>query len=77
MAGYVPPPPPEPGSQRWKHDRMFEYLMHYFPKSLPEHNCIVKLPDVAGHTLGYAAIFYHKGSGWDYFQCDSITGSGT
>lgn len=67
MEGYVPLPPPEPGSTRWKDQQAFRWVVDRF-KGLPEKSCIIKLPA----DWGYFAVRYHRGSGYDYWRTDSL-----
>lgn len=67
MEGYVPTPPPEPGTPRWKDDQAFHYALDVY-NGLPERSVVLKLPA----DWGYFAIEYHPNRGWSYFRVDSI-----
>lgn len=67
MEGYVPSPPPGPGTPRWKDEQAFKYALDKF-NGLPKRNVIMKLPA----DWGYFAIRYYPNRGHDYFRIDYI-----
>lgn len=70
LNGYVPQPPPEKGSSRWKNEVAQSYATQagWFIAE----NSIHRLPVVQGVALGYFAIRYVAGVGWDGFRVDEI-----
>lgn len=66
---YVPPPPPRMGSEAWKDEMAFTWMVE---KKYTQTTGVYKLPRVNGYDLGYLVVRYYKGEGTDYFRVRDI-----
>lgn len=66
---YIPPDPPEEGSNRWKDDRAFDFAVKF---GFLDKSRVIKLPKMRGYEMGYFVV-RKLGDGTDYFRVDNIT----
>lgn len=67
LEGWTPPAPPEVGSEQWKNQQAFQWVLDKFG-GLPRESCVIALPC----DWGFFAIRYNSSSGWDYYRVSEI-----